>query len=176
MAISREKKKEFITDIIDKLNRSKAVVFTDYRGLDVESINEVRNKLREQGVDYKVIKNSLFRRALAETNLKINVEEFENHPVAAAFSYEDEVIPAKVIYDYSKKNENLEILSGILEGKEVDAITVKSLAKLPSREELYAKLVGSLVSPMSGLVNVLTGNMRGLVNVLNAYKEQRSQD
>lgn len=174
MALSRKKKEEFIADIIDKLNRSKSVVFTDYRGLDVESINEVRNKLREQGVDYKVIKNSLFKRALNETNLKINVEEFENHPIAAAFSYKDEMIPAKVIYDYSKKNENLEILSGILEGKEVDAIAVKSLAKLPSREELYAKLVGSLVSPMRGLVNVLTGNMRGLVNVLNAYKEQRS--
>lgn len=174
MAISKSKKTELITEIIDKLQRSKAIVFTDYRGLTVEDLDEVRNKLREQGIDFKVIKNTLFRRAVSEAGLEVNTEEFEGHPIAAAFGYGDEVAPAKITYEFSKKNENLEIIGGILEGKEINAISVKSLAKLPSREELYAKIVGSLAAPMSGMVTVLSGNIRGLVNVLNAYKEQKS--
>ena len=145
-----------------------------YRGLSVEDIDNIRNELRQNQVEYKIIKNTLFKLAIKEAGLEIKTNEFEGHPIAAAFSYEDEVVPARVTYNYSKKNENLEILGGILEGKEINAFTVNSLAKLPSREDLYANIVGSLAAPMSGLLNVMTGNIRGLVTVLSAYKEQRS--
>ncbi len=174
VAITREKKVEIITEITDKLKRSKSVVLTDYRGLTVEDTDEIRRLLREKGVDYRVIKNTLFKKALTEANLEINIEELGGHPIAVAFSYDDEVAPAKVAYEFSKKNDKLEIVGGLLEGKEMSAIAIKSLAMLPSKEELYAKLVGSLASPMTGLVNVMTGNLRGLINVLNAYKEQQS--
>jgi len=173
MAISKDKKVTLISDLVEKLRKSKSVVFTDYRGLTVEDIDTIRNELREHNVDYKIIKNTLFKIAIKEAGLTINTDEFEGHPIAAAFSYGDEVAPARVTYQFSKKNENLEILGGILEGKEINAFSVKSLAVLPSREELYAKVVGSIAAPMSGLVNVMSGNLRGLINVLNAYKEQR---
>jgi large subunit ribosomal protein L10 len=174
MAITKEKKIELINDIVGKLQKSKAVVFTDYRGLTVEDLDEVRTKLRLEGVDFKVIKNTLFRKAVIEAGLEMDFTALSGHPIAAAFSYDDEVAPAKITYEFSKKNENLEIIGGILEGKEINAISIKSLAKLPGREELYAKIVGSLAAPMSGMVNVLSGNLRGLVNVLSAYKEQQS--
>ncbi len=174
MAKTKEKKIELVTEIVERLSKAKAVVFTDYRGLSVEDLDEVRNNLRKEGVDFKVIKNTLFKRATKDAGIEVSFAELEGHPIAAAFGYEDEVAPAKVTYEFSKKNENLEIMGGILEGKEISAISVKSLAKLPSRDEMYAKIVGSLAAPMSGMLNVLSGNMRGLVNVLNAYKEDKS--
>ena len=174
MPLTKEKKTEFVNQIADKLVRSKSVVFADYRGLKVDELDEVRNSLREKGIEFKVIKNTLFMRALDEAKLSIETSDIVGHPIAAAFGYGDEVEPAKITCNYSKKNDNFEILGGILEGKEISSIMIKSLAKLPGREELYAKIVGSLASPMSGMVNVLAANTRGLVNVLNAYKEQRS--
>jgi large subunit ribosomal protein L10 len=173
MAITKKKKEEAVADIVEKLSRSKAIVFTDYRGLTVEDIDNVRNNLRKEGIDFKVIKNTLFKRALDEAGLNLDLAGMEGHPIAVAFGYGDEVSPARVTYEYSKSNENLEILGGMIEGREINAITVKSLAKLPGREELYAKLVGSLAAPMTGMVTVLTGNIRGLINVLNAYKDQQ---
>jgi len=174
MAISKDKKVQLILDLTEKLKKSKSVVFTDYRGLTVEDIDTLRNDLRDQNVDYKIIKNTLFKIAIKEAGYIVNTEEFVGHPVAAAFSYDDEVAPARVTYQFSKKNDNLEILGGILEGEEINAFSVKSLAMLPSREELYTKVVGSIAAPMSGLVNVMTGNLRGLVSVLSAYREQRA--
>jgi large subunit ribosomal protein L10 len=144
MAITKQKKEELVQDLVDKLNRSKAVVFTDYRGLTVEELDEVRNELRKEGVEFKVIKNTLFKIATKEANVDVNLENAGGHPIAAAFGYADEVAPAKVVNTYANKNEKLEILGGVLEGKEINAIMVKSLAKLPSREELYGKLVGSI--------------------------------
>jgi large subunit ribosomal protein L10 len=174
MPLSKERKAEFVADIKDRLVRSKAVVFTDYRGLTVEEIDEVRNNLREKNIEFKVIKNTLFKRALEESGIRFDLAEMEGHPIAAVFGYDDEVDPAKITFDYTKKNEKLEILGGLLEGNEMNAIMVKSLAKLPGREELYAKVVGSLASPLSGTVNVLAGNIRGLINVLNSYNNLKS--
>jgi large subunit ribosomal protein L10 len=173
MAITKQKKEEVVQNLVDKLTSAKSVVFTDYRGLTVEELNEVRNELRKEGIEYKVIKNTLFKIAAKEANMELELESAQGHPIAAAFGYQDEVVPAKVVNSYANKNEKLEILGGILEGKEINAIMVKSLAKLPGREELYAKIVGSLSSPLSGMVNVLNGNIRGLVNVLSAIKDQK---
>lgn len=173
MAITKQKKEELVQDLVGKLTDAKAVVFTDYRGLSVEELNEVRNELRKEGIEYKVIKNTLFKIATKEAHLDIDLEAVEGHPIAAAFGFGDEVAPAKVVNAFANKNDKLEILGGILEGKEISAIMVKSLAKLPSREELYGKLVGTLAAPMSGMVTVLSGNIRGLVNVLSAIKENK---
>lgn len=173
MAITKEKKEEVVAGLVSKLKEAKSVVFTDYRGLSVEELNEVRNELRKEGIEYKVIKNTLFTIAIKDAGLDIDLEATKGHPIAAAFGYQDEVAPAKVVNTYASKNEKLEIVGGILEGKEISPIMVKSLAKLPSREELYGKLVGTLAAPMSGMVNVLQGNIRGLVNVLSAIKDSK---
>jgi large subunit ribosomal protein L10 len=119
------------------------------------------------------VKNTLFKLAAKEAGIEIAEDVTHGHPVAVAFAGDDEVAPAKITYTYSKKNDKFAIVGGILEGKEISDIMVKSLASLPSREELYAKIVGTLASPLSGMVNVLSGNIRGLVNVLNSIKETK---
>jgi large subunit ribosomal protein L10 len=173
MAITREKKETLVADLAEKLASSKSVVFTDYRGLTVEEIDEVRNQLREQGIEFKVIKNTLLTLAAKQAGIEISDDVTSGHPVAIAFAGDDEVAPAKITYTYTKKNDKFAIIGGILEGKQISDIMVKSLASLPGREELYAKIVGSIASPLSGLVTVMQGNIRGLVNVLSAYKDSK---
>jgi len=174
MAISRKKKEELVETMAEKLGKSKAAVFTDYKGLTVEEINEVRNELREKGIEFKVIKNTLFGLAVKKANLDIDAKELENHPVAVAFGYDDEVAPAKVVYNFAKDHESLEIIGGVLEGKSIDTNMVNSLAQVPSREELIAKMIGSINAPVSNFVGVMHANLRNVVSVLNAIKEQKA--
>ncbi len=173
MAITRQKKEELVASLVSKLKSAKSVVFTDYRGLTVEELDEVRNKLRAEGVELKVVKNTLFQIASKEAGIELSKDATHNHPFAVAFGMEDEVAPAKIAFEYSKKNDKFAIVGGVLEGKEISDIMVKSLASLPSREQLLGQLVGTIAAPMSGMVNVLAGNIRGLVNVLNAVAEQK---
>jgi len=173
MAITKKKKEELVDIFAERLEKSKAAVFTDYKGLTVEEINEVRSKLREQGIEFKVVKNTLFGLAVKKANLDIDPKELANHPVAVAFGYDDEVAPAKVVFNFAKDHESLEIIGGILEGKSIDASNVKSLAQMPSREELIAKMIGSMNAPVSNFVGVMHANLRNVVGVLNAIKEQK---
>ncbi len=174
MAISRKKKEELVESLAEKLGKSKAAVFTDYKGLSVEEINEVRNNLREKGIEFKVVKNTLFGLAIKEAKLDIDAKELENHPVAVAFGYDDEVAPAKVVYNFAKNHESLEIIGGILEGKNIDVPMVNSLAQVPSREELIAKMIGSINAPVSNFVGVMHANLRNVVGVLDAIREQKT--
>lgn len=174
MAITRKKKEELVDKFAEKLEKSKAAVFTDYKGLTVEEINEVRNSLREQGIEFKVIKNTLFGLAVKKAKLDIDSKELANHPVAVAFGYDDEVAPAKIVFNFAKSHEALEIIGGILEGKSIEASSVKSLAQMPSREELLAKMIGSMNAPVSNFVGVMHANLRNVVGVLDAIREQKA--
>lgn len=174
MLLTRDKKKEIIEQLKDRLERAKSVVFTDYQGLKVSELQSLKDRLREKGIDYKVVKNTLVKIALKDKNLKID-ETILDKPTAVAFGYTDEVEPNKIVYKFSKENEKLEILGGIVNKEFMDVSKVKSLALLPSREELYAKVVGSIAAPLSGFINVLQGNLRGLVSVLKQYSEQKSK-
>lgn len=173
MAISRNEKEVLVKDLTEKLQKSKAVIFTDYRGLTVEDISALRNNFREKGIEFKVLKNTLFRIAAKEAKTEIDLDQIKNHPVGAAFGFGDEVEPAKVAYEFSKKNDALEIVGGVLNGNSVSVDQIKSLALMPGREEMYAKIVGSLASPLRGLASVLQGNLRGLVTVLSEYQKTR---
>lgn len=175
MAISREKKEQIVSELEEKFKKSLISVFTNYRGLNVEEVSGLRKKMREKEIDYRVAKNTLFRLAFKNTEMKVD-ESILNQPIAAAFGYRDEVDPPKIINDFAKEHENLEILGGIIEGKYVPREEILELANLPTREELYAKIVGSLASPFRGLVSVLQGNLRGLVSVLNQYKDQITEN
>jgi large subunit ribosomal protein L10 len=172
MAISRKKKEELVEQITQKIKESKSIVFADYRGLSVDEINEIRGQLREQGIEMKVLKQNLFAIAAKNAGANIDTSELKGHPIAYVFG-SDEVAPAKTIYDFAKKHENLEMVGGALDGKTLSPEELKSLALMPSREELYAKVVGSLASPLRGVVGVLQGNLRGLVSVLSQYSEQK---
>jgi len=172
--LTKNRKKEVIKELEEKAKNSKAVVFADYSGLTVNDLNSLRGQLREHEADFKVAKKTLVNLAFKNAGLK-NVETKNlAGQMGIAFGMSDEVAPAKVLNKFAKTNPNLKILGGVLEGVFIAADQVLALAKLPSREELLAKVVGSLAAPMSGLLNVFQGNTRNLVYALNAIKEKKS--
>ncbi|PTM54708.1 50S ribosomal protein L10 [Desmospora activa] len=142
-----EQKKQIVATIAEKLQNSKATVLTDYRGLTVAEMNELRKRLREAGVEYQVLKNTMTRRATAETNYT-ELDEHLVGPIAIAFSADDVVAPAKVLHQFAKDHKNLELKAGIVEGSVVGADDLKELADLPSREGLLSMLLSVLQAPM----------------------------
>lgn len=173
MAISRKQKEAEVADLKDKLNRIKAAVITNYTGFSVADMQELRSKLRPEGIDYKIAKNTLLKLALKESDLDIDPEIFQGQ-IAIAYGYNDEIMPAKIVYEFAKEKEKPQILGGIFEGKYIDKTACENLAKIPGREQLQAQLVGVLADPMIGIQNVLMGNIRGLISVLSQYKAQKA--
>lgn len=171
--ITLNQKKKVVEEISERIKKSKAIVFADYRGLTVEQDTELRSALRKAGVDYRVVKNTLTRFAIKENGLD-DIDPYLVGPTSMASSETDPVVPAKVLSEYAKKFDKLEIKAGIVEGKVIDLKGIKELAELPPREVLVARALGGLKSPISGLVNVLNGNIRGLVIALNAIAEQKA--
>lgn len=142
-----EKKKQVVAEIAGKLRESKSTVLVDYRGLDVAEVTELRNQLREANVDFKVYKNTMLRRATAETELT-GLDEQLVGPTAIAFSNEDVVAPAKTLNNFAKEHEDLVIKAGVIEGEIVSVDHVKTLAELPSREGLLSMLCSVLQAPI----------------------------
>lgn len=167
-------KKKAVSELNEKFNEARSLVITDYIGLDVAEMTELRNKLRDAGVDYKVVKNTLARIAADRAELN-EISEYFKGPTAIAFGVDDVVAPAKVLVDFAEEHEVLEIRAGFLNGEVISVDKVESLANIPSREELLAKAFASMKSPISNLVNVLNGNLRDLVQVLNKIKEEKEE-
>ncbi|SMO79820.1 50S ribosomal protein L10 [Melghirimyces algeriensis] len=142
-----EKKKKIVAEIAEKLQDNKATILTDYRGLSVAQINELRKQLREAGVEYQVLKNTMVRRATAQTELT-ELDEHLVGPTAVAFSREDVVAPAKVLNNFAKENDELEIKGGVIEGRVATVDEIKELASLPSYEGLLSMLLSVLQAPM----------------------------
>jgi len=175
MAVTKQKKSEILKDLIDKFGRSKSVVFADYRGLSVANLSDLRRKLRKVKAEMKVAKKTLMNIAAKENKLEELNSSIMEGPVAATFCYEDEMSGIKVLFQFSKENEKLKLLGGIIDGKIISADIVKQYAKLPSRDELLAKFMGSVKSPVSGFVGVLNNVMCGFVRVVNSYKDKLSK-
>lgn len=173
MAITREKKEQIVEEITNKFSDLKAAVFTDFKGLTAEELNELRKEFKKKGLLYKVIKHSLLELSLKKAGIPFDLSLLKAHSLASAFG-QDEMEVSKVVYDFSKKHDNLTIIGGILNKQAVTKDQIETLALLPSREDLYAKLVGSLNAPLFGLVNTLQANLRNLVYILNAYQKQRT--
>jgi len=142
-----EKKKQVVSEIAGKFRESKSTVLVDYRGLSVAEITELRKQLREAGIDFKVYKNSMMRRATAETDLT-GLDEQLIGPTAVAFSNEDVVAPAKILNNFAKDHEALEIKSGVIEGEIASVDHIKTLANLPSRDGLLSMLCSVLQAPI----------------------------
>lgn len=147
-------KKEIVAEITDKLQRSVAAVIVDYRGLKVGEVTEFRKQCREQDLEYKVYKNTLTRMAAENAGMEELVEELVG-PNAILFSYDDPVAAAKIADEFAKTHKNLELKVGFIEGAFYDKEKIKELASIPSREELIAKLLGSLKAPVSNFVRLL---------------------
>jgi len=149
-----EEKKQIVSSLAEQFKTAVSGVFVDYCGLTVEQDTQLRNKLREAGVEYKVIKNTLTRFAAKEVGFD-ELDPILNGPTSLAISMTDEVAPAKVIADFAKDNEQLEIKAGFLDGKVLALDEVKKLAATPNRETLIAKMLGSLNAPISNLARTL---------------------
>ena len=170
-------KQAVVAQLKEQLESAKGVVLTSYKGLTVAQDTELRRELRAAGVSYHVVKNTMLRIAAKEAGIE-GIEEHLEGTTAFAFSTEDAVAPAKVICGFIKKNklEDAEVLTvkvGMVEGKVIGVDEVKALAALPSREELIAKLLGSMNAPISNTVNVLQGVIRNAVYVLDAIRSQK---
>ncbi|RLQ91773.1 50S ribosomal protein L10 [Falsibacillus albus] len=142
-----EQKKQIVEEISEKFNSSVSTVIVDYRGLNVAEVTELRKQLREAGIDFKVYKNTMTRRAAEAAELS-GLNDALTGPNAIAFSTEDVVAPAKVLNDFAKKHEALEIKAGVIEGNIATAEEIKALAELPSREGLLSMLLSVLQAPM----------------------------
>lgn len=165
-------KQPIVQEIKAKLEESKGAVLTDYRGLNVAEVTDLRNRLRQAGIEYKVVKNTLTRLAANEIGLE-GLDAYLEGPTAIAYGVEDPVAPAKILSEFAKEHKNLEIKAGIIEGKVIDFAGVKALAELPSKEVLLAKVLGGMQSPLYGFANVLQGNLRNLVYVLDAVRKTK---
>ncbi|OCA81032.1 50S ribosomal protein L10 [Bacillus sp. FJAT-27225] len=150
MSSAIEQKKVIVDEIAGKFKNSVTSVVVDYRGLNVAEVTELRKQLREAGVEFKVYKNSMTRRA-AEASELAGLNEALTGPNAIAFSAEDVVAPAKILNDFAKKHEALEIKAGVIEGNVATADEVKALAELPSREGLLSMLLSVLQAPIRNL-------------------------
>lgn len=167
MSANFEAKKLVVDEIKDKFSRAKTLAFVDYRGITVAEDTELRKKFRTAGCDYKVYKNRLMFKALSEMGVQVDEKNFEG-TTAVAIGYTDEVAPAKIVCDTIKNINKLSIKFGILNGNAVAASEIEALAKLPSKEELLAKLLGTLNNTAASLCRVLSAPTRGLAVALNA--------
>lgn len=165
-------KKQIVAELADKLARSKIVILTDYKGLNVVKINDLRRKLREIDAEYRVVKNTLLVRA-SETSGMEAIKDSCTGPNAIAFSYVDAVAPAKVLQDFAKENDKLQVKAGVLGGKFLNADDIKALAALPSREVLLSQFLAVLNAVPQKFVRTLNAVPGNLMNVLQAIKEKK---
>ena len=167
-----EEKKKIVASLHESFLRSELLILTDYKGLDVLKINDLRKKLREVGCEYKVAKNTFFKRASEDTDAQMVRDNFKG-PMAVALSYGDQVAPAKVLTDFAKDNDALGIHLGVMGGKIIDLDAITALSSLPSREVLLGSFLSVASGAARGLVVALSDVPRTFINVLTAIKEQK---
>jgi len=171
--MARPEKLEEVTRLRARLDRSAAVILTDFRGLTVREITVLRGRLRDAGAEYRVVKNRLLRIAADAAGIE-GLERHLEGPTAAAFVSGDPVPVAKAIQEFSRQSRKLTIKGGILAGAVIDDAQTRVLADLPGRAELLAQVVGGIAAPLSGLAGVLAGLPRKLVRALDQIREQRA--
>ncbi len=165
MALNREKKEKIISDLKKKIEEQKGMVFVSINGLKADDLFSLRKELRKSDCLLLVVKKTLMNVAFQESNIDYNKTNLIGQ-LALVFGFNDELAPAKISYEFSKKNENLKILGGFFDNKFIEKEQVVQLAKIPSRRELIAKLIGTTRKPIADFVSVLQGNIKGLINVL----------
>ena len=167
-----EKKQKIAEDLHERFSKSVIVVVADYKGLDVSSMNALRRKLREEDIEFQVAKNTLLIRAAKDTEAAL-IEDYFKGPSAVALSYTDPVAPAKILAQFAKDNQKLEIKGGVLKNKVLDVDAIKALAKLPSREVLLGQLLSVLNEVPTSFVRTIAEIPRSLLNVLTAIRDQK---
>ncbi len=172
--MNRSEKEAVVSAVSERLARASAVILTDFSGLKVDQMTDLRQRLKDAGLEYMVVKNTLLKLASQGTDAEPLTQDLTG-PNGLGFSYEDPVELAKVLVNFAKDNPNLEIKQGVLEGKLISAAEVSALAKLPSREVLLAQLLGVMNGVARNLVSVLAAVPRGLVTALKQIEEQKAE-
>jgi large subunit ribosomal protein L10 len=168
----RTEKEKIVAALHDNFKKSKVVILTDYKGLDVSAISKLRRKLREVDVEYKVVKNTLITKASEDTDAAL-IKDYFKGPSALALSYDDPVAPAKALVDFAKENDKLEIQIGVMEGKIIDLNEIKALSSLPSIEVLLGQLLSVMNGVPTALVRALNDVPVKLLNVMQAIRDQK---
>ena len=167
---TRTQKEESVKKLTENFSKAKSVVFTDYRGMTMNQLSDLRNKLTEVDASFNITKNTLVSIALKEADLKSEGKEVAQGPTATLFAYGDEITPIKALTKALKDNQVGIIKGGFLNGEFMDAASITKLSTLPSKLELQAKVVGTLAAPLTGMLNVLQGNLRNLVYALDQVR------
>jgi len=165
MVLTKVQKEKILEDLEEKIAKQKAMIFVDFTGLRVKDFSSLRKKLKAVGEEMKVAKKTLMGIAFKKAKIEIETKKLPGE-AALVFGYKDELTPAKIVYQFSRECPNLKILGGFFGNKFLETEKIIELAKLPTREELLARLVGSISSPISNLVSVLEANIKGLITVL----------
>jgi large subunit ribosomal protein L10 len=170
--LDRRTKEQIVSELQVKLKEAKLGVLTSFSGMNVEKMENLRDALRKSDAELKVVKNTLLNIASKETDFSILADHFK-WPIAVVLSYKDPVEPTKVLIDFAKKNPELEIKVGVLDGKLLSKADLNVLAELPSRDVLLGRLVSVMAAVPTSLVTVLSGVQRSFVQVLNAYCDKK---
>ena len=172
--MARPEKIAAVSEMKERLEACEIAIATQYVGINVEKVTELRRQLRAAGVEFKVYKNTLARRALNELDLD-GAAQYMTGPTAWAFS-KDPVAPAKILKDFARKSPKVIMMGGILNGKPVSGEQLKALASLPSREQLLAQVVGTIAAPLRDFVGVLNAVPRNLVGVIDAIAKKKAEE
>jgi large subunit ribosomal protein L10 len=170
--LDRKTKEQIVSGLQEKLKQANLGVLTSFNAMKVEKMEALRNALRKNDAELKVVKNTLLNIAAKETDFQILAEHFK-WPVAVVLSYKDPVAPTKALIDFARKNPELEIKVGIIDGKMLSRADIEALAELPGREVLLGKLVSVMAAVPTSFVSVLSGVQRSFVQVLGAYCDKK---
>jgi len=170
--MQKSEKEELIKEMADKFARAKTVIALEFKKVDVETVTKLRKKLRDGGVEYKVLKNTLAKRAAKGTGAEVIADDFVG-PIAVSIGYSDVVAPAKILTEFIKDLEAFKIKSAVVEGKKTDAKGVMALAKMPGLNELRAQLLGMINQPASKLVRTIAEPGGRLARVIKAHADQK---
>jgi large subunit ribosomal protein L10 len=170
--LNKQEKSRIVSELQDKFGKAKGIVFTDYRGLNVEELTGLRIALRASAVEYKVVKNTLAKRAAEGTPVNAAKDIFSG-PIGIAIGYDDPVLVVKKVLEYSKTNEKLEIKGGVVEGGVYTPQQIKAISALPPREVQLAMLVGAMQSPLSKLAGLLNSTLTQFMYAMEGLKNKK---
>ncbi len=173
MKMNRAKKDEVVEQLIARLEQSPNLYLTDFTGLAVKPMTDLRRRLREAGVGYTVVKNSLVLRAFESASVK-GLDDVVSGPTAVVFAGEEPVTAAKLLAQFKKDHEQLTLKAGLVEGRRLEAEEIIRLATLPSRQELLGQLAGAMQAPLQGFVGALSGLLQQFVGAVEALRAQRA--
>jgi large subunit ribosomal protein L10 len=172
--MKRSEKEQIIAAVKERAARAKSMFFADFTGITVEQVSELRREFRKSNVDYQVVKNTLAKKALAEMAGFDTIAGHLEEPTAIAFGYDDPVAPAKIMKKFREKNDKLRIKVCVMEARVYEGAQIDEIAKLPSRNEIIAGILGSIEAPVSGVVGAVNAVIRDLVSVIDAIEKKKA--